>query len=308
MKYVVLIQIFHNLKISKTDEKWHIIKEENGITYKWRLFAKRYQLLSGEYADIEHAKTDANRLYVSTFYNFYDKLQNTSYCGSMGMMYKECYNDLLLSIKDSNSPIAIYEINEMSEIENMKMLSCKVFVKNDYYSYFDFNNLFSREFFDYSEESHPYLYALNLAFNVDDFGLKMTLLCGILERLAKDEYKSESVIKEINRLISLIDKTKLRDDDYEKLKNYMYGGKKKSSSQKCLGLIDKYAPNFEIKSYSAYEILKKAYSIRSSYSHGNNPGFDEKASYMSGLVLQIIKEYFKQQQEKNNNTLDSLLC
>ena len=112
--------------------------------------------------------------------------------------------------------------------------------------------------------------------------------------------KSEqaTVIKEIDRLKSLIDRTKLSNNDYGQLINYLESGKKMSANQKCLITIKKYAENFNMGGYSSIEIFKDAYSVRSSYSHGNEVDYKEPSCYMKELMLYIINEYFKDKQQK----------
>ena len=300
MKYAVLIQLMHGLSINKVDESWHIIKEENGIVYKWRLKKDRYQLLSGEYDDKEQAKNDARKLLVSSFYNYCFKLQTESYAGSIGMIFRDLYQEFVYERNHycSHAPIAVYEIESLSQIENMLLLSGSIYLKTDYIAFFDFKDLFSDRYFNYSDESNHYLYVLNLAMNTMDFGFSMTLLCGILERISTGGNKDDTVIKEIDRLKSLIDRTKLSNNDYGQLINYLESGKKMSANQKCLITIKKYAENFNMGGYSSIEIFKDAYSVRSSYSHGNEVDYKEPSCYMKELMLYIINEYFKDKQQK----------
>ena len=306
MKYAILFQIYHNLQFSKSDDNWHIIKEENNIIYKWRVNQNRYQLLIGEYTDIVQAKSDFNKLYVSLFYNYIYNILNKPRVGSIGMLFRENIPQILYEHKHycSGAYAAIHEIEDMSEIENMKLISGRVLLKSDINNYFDFNNLFSDDYFNYSEESNHYLYVLNLAHNINDDGLKMTLLCGLLEKISIQENKSDAVVSEIERLISMIDKSKLSDKEYEQLKNYLNDGKRESARQRCIKTINKYANDFVINGYDAKTIVSDAYSIRSAYSHGDNQKKEssnkmkESANYMFYLMLHIVNEYFKEKQQE----------
>ena len=300
MKYAILFQIYHNLQCSIYNDNWHILKEENNIVYKWRVDQNRYQLLAGEYTDIVQAKLDFNKLYVSLFYNYIYKIRNKSRVGTIGMLFSEYAPQILYKYKHycTGAYAAIHEIENLSEIENLNPLSGEIALVADVTNYFDFNNLFTGDYFNYSEEANHYLFVLNLAHNIDDDGLKMTLLCGLLEKISTLENKSDAVISEIERLISMIDKTKLSEIEFEQLRNYLNNGKRESARQRCIKTINKYAHDFMINGYNAEKIFSDAYSVHSAYSHGDNKKHGTSAVYMIYLMLHIVNEYFKEKQQE----------
>ena len=300
MKYAIMIQLYHEMQISKTDREWKLIRTDNHIEYKWRLTPKCYQLIAGVYDEVDSASNDANRLYVSLFYSRYHSKINQVFPGYFGRLINEQYYDYAFndsSIHLSNN-IAIFETDSLSNIENCPFSGIRIKSCEKYEQYFDYKHLFSNDYFLYSEDSHHCLYVMNLAFNTHDFGFRMNLLCGLLEKLSIDGEKDSSVTSEIDRLISLIDKSKLSTSDYDQLKNYLLSGKHKSARQKCLSTINTYANGFSINGYSAKEILTKAYSVRSDYSHGKSTIIQEPACFMNELMLHIVNEYYKDKQQQ----------
>ena len=134
--------------------------------------------------------------------------------------------------------------------------------------------------------------------NITDIGLKMTLLCGLLEKISIQENKSDAVISEIERLISMIDKTKLSEAEYEQLKNHLNNGKSESNRQRCIKTIKKYTPNLLIDGHTAVSIFNDAYSVRSAYSHGDNTDNRPLADYIFDLMLYLVNKYFKEKQQE----------
>ncbi len=130
-----------------------------------------------------------------------------------------------------------------------------------------------------------------------DFGLKMTLLCGLLEKIADvngKQYKELEVVEEINQLIQHVKESKLKDEQRNSLINGLDGLKEKSAREKCRLLCKKYAkPQYG--KCDTRTIVNSAYSIRSAYSHGNEKTdwFSSPALYMKYVVLDVLKGYMQ---------------
>ena len=158
--------------------------------------------------------------------------------------------------------------------------------------------------FTYSRTSQKLLHSVILAEKASDYGMKMTIYCGILEQLSEDGYKNEAVINKINDFINDVDTSGLDSTEKEQLKSFLNSGKKKSSRQKCKELIKKYAhPKYG--QYESERIFSDAYGLRSTFSHGDEiKVFTENASrYIKYVVLDVIKGYIraKENLECQNN-------
>ena len=145
-------------------------------------------------------------------------------------------------------------------------------------------------YFSYNRDVHDLFESIELAENAHSFGVRMTIYCGLLEHLAKDERKDGEVQSVLSDLVACVEGSTLSKENKAQLLQYLERGRNQSAGQKCKKLIKQYAHD-NYGNYSAKKILDKAYSLRSKFSHGEIVEYDFMASYMKLIVLDVIKGY-----------------
>ena len=199
--------------------------------------------------------------------------------------------------------VDVYEVpesfQEFDEIYKVIYKMCggeRSFYSSDDARKLEFNNYSSSPFL-YDKESQKLLDTMIQADSVFDIGLQMTLYCGVLEHLAPECNKEDTVTSLIDQLVEHVNCSQLPDDQKTSLRNYLKFGKKESSRKRCLMLCRKYAKE-QYGSYKTEDIFEDAYSIRSAYSHGADCSnrYSGPAPYIKLVVLDVIIGHMRAKQ------------
>ena len=300
----------------KKDE-WHLIKTVNGIEYRCRLKQDlTYEVISGLFSDKNDALIQAKKIYITLLYSLIkcgfsidvsgcDLYEQSLYSEEYGSREEYIKNEPFFFWNKKNvggqyGP-GVYEVEaSIDEFEEYNFFDVEWSVSCD--SNLDFENV-DEYIFTYSRESQDLLNSVILAEQAVDYGMKMTIYCGILEHLSEDGNKSEAILNKINDFINCVDDSELEPSEKDQLKNFLNSGKKKSSRQRCKELIKKYAqPKYG--KYKSEKIFSDAYGIRSTFSHGDEiNAFSEDASrYVKFVVLDVIKGYIREREKLERQT------
>ena len=131
----------------------------------------------------------------------------------------------------------------------------------------------------------------------------MTLYTGILEKIV-EEIEKENPLKRTKEEINVMDqliKTALAMEIDETIKNgitqYLERYEHMSITNKLLWLCNKYGKP-EYGKHPSETIIKKAYKIRSSFSHVGNKKLDysSPAFYIKWLVIDVVCNYLSEKQ------------
>ena len=305
-------------------DEWHFIKKIGDIEYRWRLTSDLvYEVVAGLYADKQNALRCAKQIYVALLYSVYRKnisIQDagcSSYCkrfylgeqldGDEKAFFAN--EEFFFSTKKNQGPFlgpgvceVKSEIEEFSEYNDIKMTFGGAITKVN----LSMDNI-DEYCFLYSEFSQQYLYTFSQADRASGVGLQMTLLCGLLEKMAEDyrkQYKELEVVEEINHLIQYVEESSLQDGQKTSLINGLNGLKEKSAREKCRLLCKEYARP-QNGNYPTRTIVNSAYRIRSAYSHGNEKtnSFSSPALFMKYVVLDVLKGYMQSVEQKKRGSL-----
>ena len=161
----------------------------------------------------------------------------------------------------------------------------------------------SKPVFDYTERTQSFIRTLFFADNAPDVGLQMTLFTGILEKIV-EEIEKENPLKRTKEEINVMDqliRTVLAMDIDETIKNgiaqYLERYEHMSITNKLVWLCSKYGkPKYG--KHPSETIIKKAYKIRSSFSHVGNKKLDysSPAFYIKWLVIDVVCNYLSEKQ------------
>lgn len=301
----------------KKDE-WHFIKTINEIEYKWRLtHDSTYDVIAGLFTDRKAALDCAKQLYVALLYDLLragisiedagcDLYQPLEYIEELDGDYESWLANEEYFFWDKKKQGAgrtgpgVFEaengIEEFAEYEFVDM-SVKISWSD---AKLDFESI-DTYLFEYSKETQQLLNTVVVADSIFDFGLQMTLYCGLLEHLAENEQKEPEVLQVLDQLINNVEESSLSLEQKQSLQNFLTEGKRQSSRKRIKALCQKYAkPMYN--AYSTESIIGKAYSARSAYSHGNTGGYSDEARYIKFAVLDVIKNYLR---EEEGNTQQS---
>ena len=149
-------------------------------------------------------------------------------------------------------------------------------------------------YFEYNPETHSILRTILIADNVMDPGLRMTLYCGILERLVGESFKDDDVLLEIDDLIEHVNASELSDVKKEQLCNYLNNGRKESSRGKIRALCKQYGKE-SYGGHKSKKMIDVAYGLRSGFSHDGfiEHDYSSEAFHMKWLVLDVLCGYLK---------------
>lgn len=298
---------------------WQTVYDQDGLEIRWRISdGKKYEAAAGMFADKWIALRMAKNLYVAmtiqllrrdihmdkSALEFYGShMANESY-GDHENEIPEC-----LFIWDEHNRggglgIDVYEAESIDEIDSrMSHLSVSVTQEcdRDDLSKIDLCN----SYFDYNQEAHSLLNTILIADNVMDPGLRMTLYCGILERLAGESFKNEVVIAEIDQLIKHVDESELSDDQKRQLRGFLESGKKESAKGKIRVLCRKYGKEL-YGGHKPKKMIDVAYGLRSDFSHDGfkEHDYSSEAFHMKWLVLDVLCGYLKDHQNLKIEKVD----
>ncbi|NFG41029.1 hypothetical protein FC789_07530 [Clostridium botulinum] len=139
------------------------------------------------------------------------------------------------------------------------------------------------------------LSVLNSSELVNDRRLRFLLKIMTIEILVTDEEKKESeYISSIDKLLVEIDKLSIESNMKNKLKSDVGYLKNKSISQKCREVVNKFCSNTKYGDMDGDKLLRKCYSIRSSFVHAGTMCLDDIDNYskmLHKLVVDILIGY-----------------
>jgi hypothetical protein len=301
----------------KKDE-WHFIKTINDIEYRWRLTDDSvYDVIAGLFSDRIAALDCAKQLYVALLYDLLRAGFSIEDAGCRfyePMLYVEEFDgnrDSWLANEEfffwnkkkqgaGRTGPGVFEVeNDIEEFAEYKFFDISV-KKSWGDAKLDFESI-DTYLFKYSREAQGLLNTVVVADSILDFGLQMTLYCGLLEHLAENAQKEPEVLQVLDQLINNVEESSLSLEQKQSLQNFLTEGKRQSSRKRIKALCQKYAkPMYN--TYSTESIIGKAYSARSAYSHGNTGGYSDEARYIKFAVLDVIKNYLR---EKEGNAQQS---
>lgn len=295
MAYVAHVGIdLKNDECPKEKDIWHFIKETNGVQYLWK-FSKNhtYHVIADVFDNPHKALSSAKRMYVNILYHF---VRNGIQIADAGCSdYERCFfwnkqhygGELGLGVFEVESSI--------HEFDEYRFLSGKLIAIRE--SDLNLTNIDDNSF-TYCKESQKLINTILLAENASDFGLKMTIYCGLLEHLSEDNDKDQDVLDVIEELINYVKSNPLAQGKKDTLLGLLKNGQKLSSSQKIHRICEQFAES-NYGRFSCREIIKKAYSIRSSYSHGEDCSekYSERAANIKFVALDVVKNYMMHKEE-----------
>ena len=304
--------------IENISDEWNYIKSIDAIEYRWRLGKSgTCEVTAGLFGDKSRALVCAKTMYITLLYSLLkDGFSLTDAgCESYETRFfqKERDIDYYSFVENENfffwdkhflgglcGPGVYVVENTFKEFEEFKFLSGSLALLNTIELSFD--NI-DEHIFVYNRTAQELMSSVVVADNEIDYGMKMTIYCGILEHLSDNGKKSEAVQLEIDNLIKSVKESHLMQDEKNQLVNYLNLGKELSARQRCKKLIVEYAAT-QYGQYLAKDILDEAYSIRSEFSHGSNNYSNRLrcSRYMKYLVLDVIKGYM-QELERTNDLL-----
>ena len=295
-------------------DEWHFIKRIDSIEYRWRLKKNHaYEVVSGIFDERKEALLSAKQMYVTLFYfmqiggialsesgcQFYEpNLYVEEFDGDKDTFFdNEEYFFYSKNKQGENWGPSVYEVeNSFEELSEIHDFSMTVSIQ---WPGFDlsFDNV-DDYLFTYSSEAQELLNAVDLATRANDFGMGMTIYCGLLEHLSETTDKDQDVLAVIDDLIKLVNSTTLTEEKKSSLINYLKLGRKISANQKCTTLCKKYAKD-SYRSFMTKNIIREAYRIRSAFTHGEN--YDtlelECAAYIKLVVLDVIRNYLAKKEK-----------
>lgn len=145
------------------------------------------------------------------------------------------------------------------------------------------------------------LSVLNSSELVNDRRLRFLLKIMTIEILVTGEEKKESgYITSIDKLLIEIDKLSIESNMKNKLKSDVGSLKNKSISQKCREIVNKFCSNKKYGDMDGDKLLRKCYSIRSSFVHAGTMSFDDIDSYSKNLHKMVVDVLIGYQSEIKN--------
>ena len=295
--------------------KWYHIKKVDSIEYRWRFCSDlTYEVIAGVFNDKNEALACAKQVYITLIYsllkgglgvfdagcNSYEqRFFDEEYDGNVEN-YSKNENFFFWTAHYTGGRLGpgVFEVeDDIDQFEQYKFLTAKL-LPVIYDSQLEFDNV-DQYIFTYNRESQALLNSVIVAQQAMDYGMKMTLYCGIFEHLAENGLKSESYQEEINELIKHAKSCDLGPVEKDQLISYLNKGKEKSSRQKCLELVERHAkPQYG--EYTAKQVLSEAYNIRSAFSHGDEIKYDHinASRYIKYVILDVIESYMREKESK----------
>lgn len=294
---------------------WHFIKQKGGIEYRWKFCNDfTYHIIAGVFESPTDALQCAKQLYVSLFYDlvwnghsiadagcnsyktrlFHDEEPEVKgYNGDESFFFwTKCYQGGKLGPGVFEVDQSIDEFDEYRFIDGSLTIICESdlsFEKVDAY------------YFSYCREAQEYFNTIMLAENAFEYGMKMTIYCGLLEHLAENRDKEPDILCILDELVKYVEGSSLPSEKKDSLKNFLNTGRKVSANQKCIALCERYAKQ-NYGGYTFKKIVGAAYSIRSAFAHGGNweKRYSKCAAYIKFVVLDVIKNYMKEKENKDS--------
>ena len=290
---------------------WHFIKQNNSIEYRWKFCNDyTYHVIAGVFGNANDALQCAKQLYVSLFYELvWNGIQITNAGCSLyetrlshddepkvkGYSGDETFFFWTKRYQGGKLGPGVFEVDQsIDEFDEYRFWNVTLSIKRD--SDLSFENV-EEYYFSYCREAQECFNAILLAENAFEYGMKMTIYCGILEHLSESRDKEQDVLSVLDELVDYVNSASLSKENKDSLKNFINSGRKISARQRCNTLCARYAKQ----SYGGFEckkIIGKAYSIRSIFSHEGNfeNCYSECASYIKFVVLDVIKNYLREKE------------
>lgn len=296
--------------------KWYLIKSAGSVEYRWRLNKNLlYEVIAGVFSNKDDALMCAKRMYVTLLYSMLNGqifIKNAGCNVSYEPRLYDAKKDGTISEYLQNEEFffwdlhytggqlgpGVYEVEKsIEDFDEYNFLSSEIGQISSSDTDLNFDNV-DEYTFTYCREAQQLLSTVVVADQIGDYGMKMTLYCGLLEHLSEDGEKSDLVKAEIDALISHVEHSGLPKADKEQIKSFLRMGKGISSRQKCYALLKHYTHRMYGK-YSVNKVFDEAYSFRSTFSHGSeiDHGRIRASRYMKYVVLDVIKGYFLEKEQ-----------
>ena len=291
-----------------TQDVWNPVTLSDGTEIQWRLRSdKILEIASQPIEDKKEAISLGKRLYTSLLLQLLwlsihiddagcQTYAHRFYNEEMDGDREEEMPDCLLVWKKNCSGggigLDIYEADTIDELDkktDILELSIEQFSDSDRLGKINPNG----KYFSYSPVIQEHFTVMTAAELLGDTGLQMTLYCGILEKLAGEQYKEQDVLDEIDKLIAHVNESELDQKSKEELTGYLRNGKKQSSRRKIKELCSRYARE-SYEGYDTDKIIQEAYGARSIFSHeGSKENMRISAGwYIKWVVLDVIRGYY----------------
>lgn len=292
---------------------WHFIKRNDSIEYRWK-FCNDFtcHIIAGIFERATDALQCAKQLYVSLFYelvwhgvpiadagcsSYETRLFHDEEPKVKGYSGDESFFFWTKRHQGGKLGPGVFEVDQsINEFDEYRFFSGTLSGKRE--SDLNFENV-DAYYFSYCREAQEYFNTIMLAENAYEYGMKMTIYCGLLEHLSENCDKEQDVLCVIDDLVKYVDGSSLSSEKKDSLKNFLNTGRKISANQKCVALCERYARQ-KYGGYTYKKIIGEAYSIRSAFSHGENSGnrYSACASYIKLVVLDVIKNYMREKENK----------
>ena len=295
----------------KEKNVWHFIKQNDSIEYRWKFCNDfTYHIIAGVFESATDALKCAKQLYVSLFYNlvWYGFPIADAGCNSYetrlfhdeepeinGYSGDESFFFWTKHYQGGRLGPGVFEVDQsINEFDEYSFISGSITIICD--SDLSFENV-DAYYFLYCREAQEYFNIIMLAENAREYGMKMTIYCGLLEHLSESRDKDQDVLSMLDDLVKYVDSSELSSKKKELLKNYLNAGRKVSAKQKCIALCERYGKQ-NYGGFSYKKIISEAYSIRSAFSHGENceNRYSKCSAYIRILVLDVLKNYMKEKE------------
>lgn len=294
--------------LDEQKNKWAHIKTVENIEYRWRVCGDRFcEVIAGVFEDKFDALRCAKKMQVVLLYatlgrytpvkeavpSYYASDLDSDQTGEINNGEQIFHS---LRARQRFAGPGVFEVSHsIDEIDEYQPVSISISTSSTVF--LDLSDI-DRGYFAYNRDVHDLFQSIEVAENAHNFGIKMTIYCGLLEHLAKDERKNEETQEEINALIEHVKNSSLSDGSRAQLVQYLETGRNLSARQKCRKLIERYA-DIMYGDYPAKQILERAYSLRSKFSHGELVRYDVIAAHMKCIVLDVIKGYMCEKEIAN---------
>lgn len=296
---------------SRDEDSWHFIKHKNNIEYRWKFSNDfTYHVIAGVFDKAMDALDCAKQLYVTLFYElvwhgfqiadagcslYETRLFHDGWPEVIGYTGDEAFFFWTKNYQGGKLGPGVFEVDwSIDEFDEYRFIDASITIRGD--SDLSFQNV-DTYYFSYCREAQKYFNTIMLAESSLEFGMKMTIYCGILEHLSENRDKDQDVLYVIDDLINFVSNSSLSQEKKESLKNVLNTSRRISAKQKCINSCEKYAKQ-RYGGFTFKSIINEAYKIRSAFSHGENceDRYSKCAIYIKFVVLDIIKNIMREKE------------
>lgn len=286
--------------LDEQKNKWVHIKNSDHIEYRWRVCGDRFcEIIAGPFDDKFDALRCAKKMQVTLLYatigryTFLEKAVPDFYSPDLdsdktGVIENGESVFHSIRVRQRFAGPSVFEvIDSIDEFDDYKPVSISISTSSTVH--LDLSNIDTGSF-HYNCTVHDLFQSIEVAENAHNFGIRMTIYCGLLEHLAKDARKENEVQTEIDALVEHVNESNLSHENKSQLLQYLEAGRNQSARQKCRKLIERYANEY-YGDYPAKKVFDTAYSLRSKFSHGEIVQHNAIASHIKNVVLDVIAGY-----------------